>query len=292
MKIDRNEKKKTTLFVSDYPMLKAEWDYEQNQPLIPEQVPHKSNQKVNWICPRGHRWSTKISNRANGSGCPFCAGRLPIPGETDLATVFPDIAEQWDYENNAGKTPQDVCAHTTQYANWICPRGHRWSAMINDRSKGSGCPFCAGRLPIPGETDLATVFPDIAEQWDYENNEGKTPRDVCAHSNQHANWICPRGHRWSTRINDRSKGSGCPFCAGRLPIPGETDLATVFPDIAEQWDYENNEGRTPRDVCAYTTTQYANWICPRGHRWSAMIHHRANGSGCPYCSGKKKRGLR
>ena len=235
MKIDRNEKKKTTLFVSDYPMLKAEWDYEQNQPLIPEQVPHKSNQKVNWICPRGHRWSTKISNRANGSGCPFCAGRLPIPGETDLATVFPDIAEQWDYENNAGKTPQDVCAHTTQYANWICPRGHRWSAMINDRSKGSGCPFCAGRLPIPGETDLATVFPDIAEQWDYENNEGRTPRDVCAYTTtQYANWICPRGHRWSAMIYHRAKGSGCPFCAGNLPIPGETDLATVFPDIAEQ----------------------------------------------------------
>ncbi len=284
MEIDRNEKKKTTLFVADYPILKVEWDYEQNQPLIPEQVPHKSHKKVNWICSEGHRWPATISNRAKGSGCPYCAGKLPIPGKTDFATVYPDIAEQWDYENNGGKTPQDVCARAHQSANWICSEGHRWPARITDRAKGNGCPYCAGKLPIPGKTDLASVFPDLAKEWDYENNGGKTPQEVCAHADQYANWICSEGHKWRARINKRATGRGCPYCAGTLPIPGKTDLASVFPDLAKEWDYENNGGKTPQDVCAHAD-QYANWICSEGHRWPANISARAKGSGCPYCAG-------
>ena len=213
--MDRNEKKKTNLFVADYPILKAEWDYEQNQPLIPEQVPHKSNMKVNWICSEGHRWPASSNSRLRGHDCPFCAGKLPIPGKTDLATVFPDLAKEWDYENNAGKTPRDVCAHAGHRANWICSEGHRWSAKINDRAKGSCCPYCSGKLPIPGKTDLASVFPDVAKEWDYENNGGKTPQDVCAHAGHRANWICSRGHRWPAPIYSRANGNGCPCCSGK-----------------------------------------------------------------------------
>jgi hypothetical protein len=29
------------------------------------------------------------------------------------------------------------------------------------------------------------------------------------------------------------------------------------------------------------------WICDKGHEWEAFIHHRTEGSGCPYCSGRQ-----
>lgn len=29
------------------------------------------------------------------------------------------------------------------------------------------------------------------------------------------------------------------------------------------------------------------WKCERGHEWQAMIYTRTDGSGCPYCAGKK-----
>ncbi|MBQ4587207.1 MAG: zinc-ribbon domain-containing protein, partial [Clostridia bacterium] len=30
------------------------------------------------------------------------------------------------------------------------------------------------------------------------------------------------------------------------------------------------------------------WKCDKGHEWQARIASRNKGSGCPYCSGRKK----
>ena len=56
------------------PALAAEWDYQRNAPLTPEQVTSGSNKKIHWICSRnsGHRWSQRPSVR-RWTGCPECA---------------------------------------------------------------------------------------------------------------------------------------------------------------------------------------------------------------------------
>ena len=70
-------------------------------------------------------------------------------------------------------------------------------------------------------------------------------------------------------------------------LPGFNDLASRFPELVSQWDTEKNDALTPQQV-----TPYANrkvwWRCPKGHVYQATVFSRTmNGSGCPYCAGKK-----
>lgn len=55
--------------------LAKEWHPTKNKPLKPSEVFPNSGQKVWWKCKKGHSWKSRISNRNNGRGCPFCSGR-------------------------------------------------------------------------------------------------------------------------------------------------------------------------------------------------------------------------
>ena len=122
-----------------------------------------SNQKMSWICPQGHHFDAIVANRARlGRGCPYCSGRLPIPGVNDLATVNPALAAQavgWD--------PSTVLTSSNKKLRWECGAGHQWEATLGSRSQGTGCPFCSGRNAITGLNDLATVNPALVPKpWD------------------------------------------------------------------------------------------------------------------------------
>ena len=273
------------------PKLIKEWDYETNAPLTPRDVTVHSGKKVWWRCERNHRWQAAIANRANGHGCPYCSGQKPILGETDLATVFPDLSNEWYFEANAPLTPQDVTAHSGRRVWWECQKGHHWQAAISSRASGNTCPFCSGKKPVVGETDLATLHPKLAEEWNYEANAPLSPQDVTAMSNKKVWWKCERGHSWQALVSNRSKGAECPYCTGRLPVVGETDLATLNPKLAEEWDYETNAPLTPQDVLPGTEKQ-VGWICNKcGNRWKAKIYSRSAGNCCPVCHGIGLKGL-
>ena len=84
-----------------YPYIAEEWDYGKNYPLLPEQCFPKSAQSVFWKCKRcGNSWAALIYARTSGCGCPYCSGRIPIPGKTDAAALYPNIFEEWNHEKN------------------------------------------------------------------------------------------------------------------------------------------------------------------------------------------------
>ena len=201
-----------TDLTSRFPAVAAEWDYEKNHPLTPDQVAGKSGKKVWWKCNMGHSWRSSIANRSYGCGCPYCAGRLPIEGETDLATVCSHLASEWDYEKNNPLTPQMVGSRSNKTVFWKCNMGHSWKAIINSRFKGHNCPCCAGRLPIEGETDFATVCNNLLSEWDYERNDPLKPQKVTAFSEKKVWWKCKCGNRWKAAIYSRARGGGCPEC--------------------------------------------------------------------------------
>ena len=89
--------------------LLTEWDSERNLPLTPETVSRGSKRRVFWRCANGHSWQAAVHTRSgSGTGCPYCSGRLPVPGETDLATRYPDLAAEWHPTKNGDLTPSDV----------------------------------------------------------------------------------------------------------------------------------------------------------------------------------------
>ena len=220
--VDKKEKK----YVSDNAQLMTEWNWEKNNTL--ELDPHKilcgSVKNVWWICKKNHEWQATITNRNNGRGCPYCSNAKVLQGYNDLQTINPSLANEWNYEKNIDLTPLDVVPNSNKKVWWKCNQGHEWQAMIASRNKGNGCPYCSGRYVIKGKTDLQTVNPTLANEWNYEKNNGTTPSDVMSNSHKNVWWKCSQGHSWQATITSRNSGNGCPVC--------NSERQTSFPEYA------------------------------------------------------------
>lgn len=269
--------------------LLREWDRKANLPLTPERISYGSKRKVWWMCEQGHAWQAAVHTRTgSGTGCPVCAGKVPLAGSSDLATRFPDLAAQWHPTLNGGLRPQDVLPGSHKAVWWQCEKGHVWWAQIKSRVSGCGCPVCTNREILAGENGLSALYPDLAAQWHPTKNGSLSPDTLAPGSRRRVWWQCEKGHQWQATVASRTcGGTGCPVCAGRKVVEGENDLASCFPQVAAQWHPTKNGVLTPKQV-----TPYANrkvwWLCPLGHEYLSAVSARTKrGSGCPYCSGRK-----
>ena len=211
-----------------YPDLCREWDAEKNGRIMPNDIACHSPERYWWICHRGHSYRASSTNKirslneANSSGCPYCAGKRPIVGETDLRTVHPELMNEWDFVKNGERRPEDFTAGSQKKVWWKCEEGHSWKAAICNRHGGHGCHVCGTlkdkHIVIPGHNDLASKFPHIADQWNYELNENLTPQQVMPGSNKKVWWICKRGHSWLASVLARTYGTKCPYCSSKFPV--------------------------------------------------------------------------
>ena len=139
-------------------------------------------------------------------------------GVNDLATLHPKLADEWDYEANKDLLPNNTLPYSTKRANWKCKKcGGKWDAIIHSRSKGAGCPYCAGRRVLTGFNDLATINPELAEEWNYNLNGNLKPQDVFPRSKAKVWWKCKTcDYEWEAVIGSRDKGlSRCRLCSYR-----------------------------------------------------------------------------
>jgi hypothetical protein len=144
-----------------------------------------------------------------GNNCSVCRG-LQVGKRNSLSYLRPDLATQWSSENKL--TPSEVTIGSSKSVIWICENGHSYPAIIKNRTmNGSGCPYCAGKLPSE-ENNVAKRFPELLCDWDYEENGD--PRNYTSGSRQRVWWQCVNcGHRWKTEINNRTGGgTGCRRC--------------------------------------------------------------------------------
>ena len=208
---DYVEKERTLLLLN--PQIAADWNYQKNGSLKPENYTVSSGKKVWWKCDKGHEWQATIANRNGGTGCPYCSNNKVLSGYNDLQTLNPILAAEWNYEKNGSLIPLDILPNSSKKAWWKCSYGHEWQAAISSRNRGKGCPYCSGRFATKGENDLLTSNSYLANEWNYEKNDGLTPSDVLPNSNKKVWWKCRNGHEWQAIIANRNKrGDGCPVC--------------------------------------------------------------------------------
>lgn len=268
------------------PELAREWNYNKNGDIKPNSIGANSTQKVWWKCQYNHEWIVSPNSRTSQkSSCPYCSNKRVLPGFNDLATTHPELCAEWDYEKNGDLSPANVTYGNTQKVWWNGKCGHRWQARIYNRSKGVGCPYCAGQLALQGINDLQTLRPDIAQEWHPTKNGKLMPNAVTCGSNKKVWWICSSGHEWQAVIGHRSfKNCGCPICGNKKVLIGFNDLATTHPELCKDWDYNKNGNLKPTDV-TYGSTRKIWWKCQYGHEWQATLNSRSRGRGCPKCSG-------
>ena len=268
------------------PNLAKEWNYDKNNGLTPMDVLPNSEKKVWWICNKGHEWQATIGSRTAGSGCPYCTGKKAIKGLNDLQTVNPSLAREWNYEKNKGFIPEQAMPSSDKKVWWICSKGHEWQAMINNRNKGDGCPYCSNKKILQGYNDLSTLNPSLANEWNYEKNGNLKPEFFSISSGKKVWWKCKHGHEWEAIIAGRNNGTGCPYCSNRKIIKGYNDLATLNPSLANEWNYAKNCDLKPENFTS-NSGKKVWWICEKGHEWQASIANRSYGNNCPYCANKK-----
>ena len=269
--------------------LLRQWEPRLNDADTPQTVSYGSKKKVWWRCQEGHTWQASVYARTgSGTGCPYCAGRMPVKGKNDLAACYPHLAAQWHPSKNLPLTPQQVLPGSHRTVWWVCEHGHTWKAQIKSRVEGCGCPVCTSREILPGENDLASVFPELAKQWHPSRNGTLRPEQVVPGTHRKVWWRCEKGHEWQASVASRaSGGSGCPVCSGKQVLPGDNDLASIVPGIAAQWHPEKNGPLIPSQVTV-SSNRKVWWRCEKGHTYAATISARVfRGSGCPYCAGRK-----
>ena len=135
---------------------------------------------------------------------------------------------------------------------------------------------------------LETGRDKLLSQWDEHLNGPLTAADITYGSKRKVWWRCAKGHEWQASAGSRTiKDTGCPVCAGKRVCPGENDLASLFPKFAVQWHREKNGALRPEQVTP-NSNRRVWWRCSLGHEWQAVVAARtSNGSGCPYCAGRK-----
>ena len=236
-----------------------------------------SDKKPDWCCKaKGHVWSAVVGSRSAGTGCPYCAGKRAIPGETDLATTHPDLAAELVDQTLA----RQLTAGSDKKAKWHCTTyDHTYIAAVSARSGGRGCNYCPGRAVLAGFNDLATLRPDLAA----ELVDQTLATQLTISSHKKVDWCCKaHGHLWSAVVASRSAGRGCPYCAGQLVIAGVNDLATLRPDLAAELI-----DQTLATQLGVSSHKKVEWCCTaHGHVWSAEVGSRSAGNGCPDCAGQ------
>ena len=277
--------------LSKRPDLIKEWDYEKNGKIKPEFVSLYSNKKVWWKCPKCNQSYLMMVNNRTGSknsNCPICASKRVVTGINDLATTDPKLIKEWDYSKNT-LDPTKITRGNSNKAWWICKKGHSWQSVIYSRTTmGCGCPVC-GHQVVGDKNSFADLYPELLKEWDYNRNE-RDPYTILPNSNLKFWWKCSKcGYEYEQCASDRTnRKRGCPLCSHQVLVPGTNDLATQFPEIAKEWNYDKNILK-PTEVSGGTNKKYW-WKCSKcGYEWECVVASRTKrGSKCPVCRTKKE----
>ena len=306
---------------SQDPELASQWHPTKNGDLTPEMVTVHSGEEVWWYLPYldpetgilfPFEWESTVNNRSKGNGCPFLSGAEVWPGYNDLATKMPELAKEWHPTKNGDLTPEMVTCGCNDDVWWYLPYDDpetgkhfdfEWPATINSRSQGAGCPYLSGAAVYPGFNDLATKRPDLAAQWHPTKNGDLTPEMVTCGSSKEVIWLLPHddpdtgkhfNFEWPATVAERSRGNGCPYLSGHKVYIGFNDLATKIPELAKEWHPTKNGDLTPEMVTCGCKEEVW-WLLPHDDpetgkhfdfEWPATVVSRAQGSGCPYLSGR------
>lgn len=288
--------KKATIgtLADNAPDLSLEWHPNLNGEIKPIDVSSGTNIKVWWKCSKcANEWQATVSSRVKRKyGCPECAKKNKAESNRknsilrsgSLSKTNLTLSKEWHPTKNDDFTPNDFSASSGRKAWWVCSKGHEWIASIANRNSGGGCPYCSSRRILAGYNDLATKNPRIAEQWHQTLNDTLLPSDVMASSSKKVWWECPKcRYAWQAPVSNRSKGSGCPVCAGNTVVRGYNDLETINPILASEWHPTKNGNSLPNKV-SNVSRKKVWWICRYGHVWEEEIWRRDQEKlDCPEC---------
>jgi uncharacterized protein YkuJ len=225
-----------------------------------------SKQKLEYICPIGHKHSICWSNWRNGQRCAVCAGQAP--------KTIGEIKKSFE---SAGYALLDIkYEYGDKKLSYICPKNHEGMISWNSWNQGHRCTTCFRIRNKNNIENIKKAFESkgyVLLSTEYKN----------AYS--YLDYICPEGHRHSMAWNNFQQGTGCPTCAIETT---KKKLKKSIEDIREAF---NEEGY------ALLTTKYENsaqkleFRCPKGHLHEITWAHWSQGVRCIKCYWENNNGI-
>ena len=304
-----------------HPEIAADWDYEKNDGLTPDMITCGSTKKVWWTqdikSPATgeiikSKWMATVCDRTRGSGNPYISGKAVLKGFNDVDTLHPELSKKWNHEKNGALKPDMITCGYSKKVWWMefvkSPvTGDKmkleWQSTVHNMLLHNVKAKDSMRLFV-GFNDLASMYPNLALEWNYEKNGNLTPQMVTCGSTKNVWWVQyieNQGTKkqmkmeWKAVISDRCKGSGNPYLAGKAIYEGFNDLAFTNPELAKEWNYERNGSLTPKTV-SNMSNKKVWWIQyiedeTTGEKikceWKASIYARTRGNRNPFLTSRK-----
>jgi len=206
--------------------------------------------------------------------------------EKSIATLRPDLIEEWDYDKNGNITPEFVSVGAKTKYYWICPICKQsYLRTPYDKAHGGSCPRHKNKVIHKGYNDFESKYPSLIAKWDFSKNEIK-PDSIYYNSTKIVNWKCSKGHEYKRSIAGEVRAKNCPICIGKVVLKGYNDLLSRNPNIVEEWDYSLNTIH-PDEIYYRNQTLLINWKCKKcGYEWKSKVVNRKK---CPNCSKNQKK---
>ena len=227
-----------------YPELAAEWDYEKNGDLKPEDVTSGSSKKAWWKCSIcGHGWKSVISTRKT-SGCPECI--------KELKTSFPEQAVSFYLEKhfpdteNGNRTVlggKELDVYIPSISAAVEYDGMRFHRNVNrDMEKNRLCAekgillvrIREERCPAMEDTLFLKVISCVPRNEESLADAIRRVGEILGISSMDVDIEKDRQEIYVKYIKRRKENS----------------LAVTHPELTVQWDYEKNGNLTPENVTA------------------------------------------
>ena len=213
--------------------------------------------KALFKCSKGHTWKATPANVMHSTGCPYCAGNLPLTKEIVNSRIEDrGIVMLGEYVNNSTKTE------------FQCSEGHTWKTMPDSVLSGYGCPKCGSKKAgKKRRLTTDTINERLAGRGIVLLGEHVT-------ANTKALFRCNQGHTWMATPGSVMNKNGCPHCSGQVPLTKEI----VNDRIADRGilllgEYSGTNTRTL-------------FQCSEGHTWETNPGSVMGGTGCPHCDGQ------
>ncbi|WP_315105379.1 zinc-ribbon domain-containing protein [uncultured Microbacterium sp.] len=268
------------------PLIGAQLHPTLNGDLTAAGITARSHTVVWWRCPdKGHPFRAMPSNRTlNDAGCAVCLNRVTLVGVNDLATTHPRIARELHPRNGYAKAATQLNAADPKTRDWLCPKDHPYRASVKQRVRGKSCPECKKQRTRISGRSIVDTHPYLVPSWLPELNQGHEPADYTKGSKLEVVWVCTKSwhtHTFPMRLEARTRGSDCPYCAGRLILAGFNDFATTDPELVSDWHPYRNR-RYPNEVMRGSNDKH-HWRCKDGHETEQSIPNRRLSGGCVEC---------
>lgn len=132
--------------------------------ILPDKERIKSNEKLEYICPNGHKHHITYSVlKAGRSSCPYCSNRAKIQ--------FVDIKKSFEDERYKVITKEnEYVSQNISKIKFICPNGHKHNISARKWRNGGRCGKCRVSKE---ENKLRNILNDMGKN-NYEMNNRST----------------------------------------------------------------------------------------------------------------------